>query len=513
MPWCMNVKKSVSQPVMENDNMKQSGSIIHASDFYKTGHILQYPKGTTEVYSNLTARGSRLPEVEKIVVFGLQYFVQEYLVHRFKTEFFDADKATVLAAYKRRMDTSLGPDAVPVSQWAQLHDLGYLPLSIKALPEGSRCPMRVPFLTIKNTHPDFFWLTNWIESLMSNVIWHPITTATIAKSYRDLLDARAVKSSDIPEFVQWQGHDFAYRGMDESVAICGAAHLLSFTGTDTIPAIDILEDYYGANAEKELIGGSVPATEHSVMCMGGEATELDTFRRLITEVYPKGIVSIVSDTWDYWKILTETLVTLRRTILARDGKVVIRPDSGDPVKIICGDPDAILGTPESRGTIQILWEVFGGTTNSKGYKQLDPHIGAIYGDSITYDRAHEITDRLMRRGFASTNIVFGIGSYTYQYVTRDTFGMAMKATSGVIDGKRVTISKNPKTDNGLKKSAKGLLCVDAIRGAHGVTGFALREDVTTIQEETEGALDTIFLDGWAGRTQTLTEIRERLARS
>lgn len=488
---------------------------INMSDAYKTGHIFQYPKGTTEVYSNMTARGSRIPEIDKVVVFGIQYFVQEYLVNRFNAEFFNKPKDRVVAAYQRRVDMMMGPGAVNTDHIGALHDLGYLPLTIKALPEGSRCPMRVPFLTIKNTHPDFAWVTNWVESILSNVIWQPITSATIAHQYRQLLEQYAVKTSDIPEFVTFQGHDFSMRGMSslESACVSGAAHLLSFTGTDTIPAIDFLEEYYRADATTELIGGSVPATEHSVQCMGGEASELDTFRRLMTEVYPKGIVSIVSDTWDYWKILTDTLVTLKDEIMARDGKVVIRPDSGDPVKIICGDPDALFDSPEGHGTIQILWDIFGGTVNSKGYKQLDPHIGAIYGDSITYDRAQQILEGLRRKGFASTNIVFGIGSFTYQYNTRDTFGMAMKATSGVIHGKRVTISKNPKTDNGLKKSAKGLLCVDHVRGAHGVTGFALREDVSVLQECSEGALDTIFRDGIPGRTQTLTEIRERLARS
>jgi nicotinamide phosphoribosyltransferase len=280
------------------------------------------------------------------------------------------------------------------------------------------------------------------------------------------------------------------------------AHLLSFTGTDTIPAIDYLEEYYDADVNTELVGGSVPATEHSVMCMGGEASELETFRRLITEVYPSGVISIVSDTWDYWSILTKTLPALKQEILSRDGKVVIRPDSGDPVKILCGDPDAILGTPESKGTIQLLWELFGGTINSKGYRQLDPHIGAIYGDSITHERARRITDSLMEQGFASTNVVFGIGSYTYQYVTRDTFGFAIKATSGVIQGQRVAISKNPKTDNGLKKSAKGLLRVEA-------PDFRLTEEVSP-DEERGGALRTIFRDGIPGRRQSLSEIRARL---
>lgn len=488
-------------------------SPIHFSDFYKTDHRRQYPAGTESVYSNMTARGSRIPEIDKVVVFGLQYFVLEYLVKRFNVDFFMQPKETVIAAYKRRLDNALGLGAVSMEHMEALHDLGYLPIHIKALPEGSRCPMRIPFVTITETKPEFFWLVNFLETLMSNAIWHPITTATIAHEYRVLLDAAARKSSDCPGFVEWQGHDFSMRGHTslESSCVSGMAHLTSFYGTDTIPAIDFLEQYYGANSDTENIGNSVYATEHSVMCMGGEATELDTFRRLITEVYPKSIISIVSDTWDYFGILTETLPILKNEIMARDGKVVIRPDSGDPVKIVCGDPDALFDSPESRGTIQLLWDVFGGTVNSKGYKELDPHIGAIYGDSITYDRAKQITDTLMNNGFASTNIVFGIGSYTYQYVTRDTFGFAIKATSGVINGTRVSIAKNPKTDNGLKKSAKGLLRVDAVKGAHGVTGFTLTEDVTQ-GEELEGALEVIFSDGVPGRQQTLAEIRNRLAR-
>lgn len=488
---------------------------IHMSDAYKTGHIFQYPQGTTEVYSNMTARGSRIPEIDKVVVFGIQYFVQEYLVNRFNADFFTPPKEQVVAAYQRRVDMMMGPGVVQTDHIGALHDLGYLPLTIKALPEGSRCPMRVPFLTIKNTHPDFAWVTNWVESILSNVIWQPITSATIAHQYRQLLDRYAAATSDLPEFVQWQGHDFSMRGMSslESSMVSGAAHLLSFTGTDTIPAIDFLEAYYHADATKELIGGSVPATEHSVQCMGGEESELETFRRLMTDVYPTGIVSIVSDTWDYWKILTETLVELKPIIMAREGKVVIRPDSGDPVKIICGDPEAPFDAPAHRGTIQILWDIFGGTVNWKGYKQLDPHIGAIYGDSITYDRAQRILQGLEEQGFASTNIVFGIGSYTYQYNTRDTFGMAMKATSGVIDGKRVTISKNPKTDDGLKKSAKGLLCVMGVTGAHGVTSFHLLEEVTEQEEHTCGALELVFQNGPKGGGATLQDIRTRLARS
>lgn len=484
---------------------------LHYSDFYKTDHRRQYPDKTQGVYSNMTARGSRVPEVDHVVVFGLQYFVKEYLIDRFNREFFNKPLHLAVKAYKRRLDSSLGPDAVPVDHIEALHKLGYLPVRLKALPEGSRVPMRVPFATLVNTHPDFYWVTNFLETIWSTVTWMPITSATIAHQYRLILDDAAKKTSDMLDFVPWQGHDFSMRGQSslETAAVSGAAHLLSFTGTDTIPAIDFLEQYYDADAEKELIGGSVAATEHSVMCMGGKETELETYRRLIADVYPKGIVSIVSDTWDYWKILTVVLPTLHDTIMKRDGKVVVRPDSGDPVKIICGDVNATPGSPAWKGTIRLLWETFGGTTNSKGFKQLDPHIGAIYGDSITTDRAKAITQGLMDLGFASTNIVFGIGSFTYQYVTRDTFGMAIKATAGVIDGTRVSIAKDPVTDSGLKKSAKGLLSVIPARDANDRLTYVLREDVTP-EEEMEGVLQTVFENGVLTRSQSLAEIRARL---
>jgi nicotinamide phosphoribosyltransferase len=474
------------------------------SDFYKVDHRRQYPEGTEFVYSNLTARGSRLSGVDHVVVFGIQYFLMDYLIRRFNDGFFKQPKEKVLKQYQRRMDTSLGAGTITVEHIAALHDLGYLPVRVKALPEGTLVPLRVPLLTIINTLPEFYWVTNFLETILSNATWHPMTAATIAHQYRVLLDKYAAETSDIPEFVQWQGHDFSMRGQSsfEASVASGGGHLLSFTGTDTIPAIDWLEHFYGANAETELIGGSVPATEHSVMCLGGKDTEADTYRRLITEVYPKGIVSIVSDTWDYFEVLNTTIRGLKDVIMARDGKVVIRPDSGNPTKIICGDPEAPEGSLERKGTIQILWDIFGGTVNSKGFKQLDPHIGAIYGDSITLDRCQAICNGLAKNGFASTNIVFGIGSYTYQYVTRDTFGFAIKATYGVVKGQPVELFKQPKTDNGIKNSAKGLLRVNA--------DLTLSESVTA-EEETQGLLETVFLDGKMVKTYTLQEIRTRLA--
>lgn len=473
------------------------------TDFYKVDHRRQYPAGTEYIYSNWTARYSRLPGVRGSVVFGIQYFVKEFLQKRF-AEFFNTPKDVVLKEYQRRMDTSLGAGAITTEHLAALHDLGYLPVRIKALKEGTVCPLRTPMLTIVNTKPEFYWVTNFLETLLSNVIWHPMTSATIAHEYRKLLDGYAGMTSDMPDFVGWQGHDFSMRGQSsvEASAASGGGHLLSFTGTDTIPALAFLEEYYNANAEKELIGGSVPATEHSVMCTGGKETELDTYRRLITEVYPKGIVSIVSDTWDYWKTLTQVSLSLKEQILAREGKLVFRPDSGDPVKIICGDREELGNEAAFDGTVQTLWNIFGGTINSKGYKQLDPHVGVIYGDSITFDRCKAICEGLERKGFATTNVVFGIGSYTYQHVTRDSLGFAMKATWSQVNGLAHELFKTPATDVGVKFSAKGLLRVN--------DDLSLSESVTS-DEEKQGLLELVYEDGKLLREETLAEIRARLA--
>lgn len=479
------------------------------TDFYKTDHRRQYPEGTELVYSNLTPRASRIQGIDKVVVFGIQYFIQKYLIEYFNDGFFAVPRNFAINRYKRRLDNALGKNAVPMDHIRDLYDLGYLPLKIKALPEGTLCPLRVPCLTIQNTDPHFFWLTNFVESILSTILWGPITSATIAYEYKKILTHYASKTSDILEFVQWQGHDFSFRGMFglEAACLSGAAHLLSFTGTDTIPAIDFLETYYGADSDKELIGGSVPATEHSVMSLGGELCEFETYRRLITEVYPTGIVSIVSDTWDFWKVITKIATALKKEILARDGKVVFRPDSGDPIDIICGfNSTDINGENEIHhdGAIDHLWNIFGGSINSKGYKQLDPHVGLIYGDSITLERCRNICQRLKDRGFSSTNIVFGIGSYTYQYVTRDTFGFAVKATFGRVNGEDKEIFKDPVTDDGEKKSAKGRLIVIENNGR-----LELKQEVSELEEQT-GLLETVFEDGQLVKITTLSEIRERL---
>nr|WP_294927600.1 nicotinate phosphoribosyltransferase [uncultured Flavobacterium sp.] len=476
------------------------------TDGYKVDHRRQYPDKTTLVYSNWTPRKSRIESLDEVVFFGLQYFIKKYIIHDFDAYFFKQPKEEVVKKYSRRINNYLGENQVGTKHIEDLHDLGYIPMVFKALPEGSSVPLRVPMFTMYNTIPEFFWLTNYFETLLSAVIWLPCNSATIAREYRKVLDKYADETSSVPDFVNWQGHDFSMRGMGgiEAAITSAAGHLLSFTGSDTIPAIDFFEEYYNANSDTELIAGSVAATEHSVMCMGTTEGECETFKRLITEVYPKGIVSIVSDTWDLWKVLTDYLPRLKEDIIAREGKVVIRPDSGDPVDIICGNPTG-KNEQEKKGVIELLWDVFGGTTNAKGYKELVPQIGAIYGDSITVARATQICERLKAKGFASTNVVLGIGSFTYQYNTRDTFGFAMKATYGEVDGEGRAIFKDPITDDGTKKSAKGLMKIDLVDGVYQLT------DNVSWEEEKQGELKEVFRDGKLLAEQSLSDIRARVS--
>ena len=480
-------------------------------DFYKVSHREQYPPGTERVYSTWTPRASRIEGANRVVAFGFQAFVQKYLIDYFDTNFFGAPKYEVVAEYERVIRHTLGVENPDSSHIRELWDLGYLPLEIKAVPEGTPVPLRVPMLTVENTRPEAFWLVNYIETLFSAEVWQPSTAATLAWRYRRILDRWAKVTGGDADFVQFQGHDFSMRGMTgvEAAAASGAGHLLSFSGTDTIPAILFAEQYYGADIETELVGTSIPATEHSVMCAYGR-DEAESYRRLITEVYPSGMVSIVSDTWDLWNVLTNVIGGLKKDILARDGKVVIRPDSGDPVDIICGDPKAEQGSPAHKGVVEILWEIFGGTTTSTGYRQLDSHIGVIYGDAITLDRCEAICERLADKGFASTNMVYGIGSFTYQHVTRDTFSFALKSTWAQINGEGVNIYKDPVTDSGVKKSLTGRVVVRP--GAHG--GGLIALDGLTIEEqakhEASDLLEPIFRDGDLLRFESFSDIRHRL---
>lgn len=532
-------------------------SPIFAIDGYKLGHRAQYPDNTSLIYGNFTPRNNKYfksPFFDSIresgsplIWAGAQAFVLQWLKDEFEEGFFQQDKATIVAKFKASIDSYLGKDAVPEDGIADLHDLGYLPLVIKSIPEGSWVEMKVPTLTIRNTDERFFWLVNYLETLMSAELWPVATAATIAFNYQCIGEYWARKTCDDNTHLPWQFHDFSARGDMGMWAntLVGMGHMMNFTGTDSVFARERIMEQYKVG-ENYLYGASVNATEHSVMCMGTKDNEIGTFERLIQEVYPTGILSIVSDTWDYWKVITEYLPALADVINEREGKVVIRPDSGDPVDIICGldwhdfservahlgELQTILSTRGSLvgkfhneyfqydstkeclvqvpehvvvGSIEMLWRVFGGTINKQGYKVLNPKIGLIYGDSINLERAEIILKKLAAKSFASSNVVLGIGSFTYQYVTRDTFGFAMKATWGVVDGEAREVFKDPATDDGLKKSHKGL--IKHTQGEYGVWEF---KDSATPEEEAESELDTIYVNGKVLNKVSLETVRGRI---
>lgn len=477
-------------------------------DFYKVNHKDQYPVGTEKIYSTWTPRMSRIEGVDKVVAYGFQGFIKEWLIEYFNKEFFGYDVDYICYEYERYMKFTLGIKSPDSSHIRDLHNLGYLPIKIMAVPEGIRIPVRVPMLTIESTHSNFSWITNYLESFMSAQLWTMATSATIADEYNRILTEWANKTVGNTYHLPFQGHDFSFRGMSgvASSYLSGSAHLLSFAGTDSIPAIMYHEAYYNANIETELVGTSIPATEHSVQCLYND--EEKYFNAMHQEVYPDGFISIVSDGYDYWKMLSEVITNAKDKIMARDGKVVIRPDSGDPIKIICGDIESNEEIVR-KGTIEYLWDVFGGEINELGYKVLDSHIGAIYGDSITIDRADEICRQLEVKGFASSNIVFGIGSYTYQYNTRDTFGFALKATYGVVNGEERLIFKNPKTDDGTKKSQKGMV----VTYANHMGEIVCEDELTESQRDSKeyNLMRVIFEDGNLLVDDSLENIRKRLS--
>lgn len=795
---------------------------IFHTDFYKTGHQDMYPPGTEVVYSNFTPRSGKHSNVKTdgIVNFGSR--IAMYLLHKqWEENFFGVPKEQALKPFKDEVSLALNTD-YNVDRFEALYDLGYLPVHVKTLPEGEFVPYKTPVLTIQNTLPEFYWLTNYLETSLSSLLWRPMTSATTAHHYASEFNL----SLGDPEAWQFSAHDFSYRGMDNDLAaaISGAAHLLFFRGTDTIPAIPLIREAYNV-LDGEFIGGSVPATEHSVMSAWGPEDEFDLFKRLITEVYPSGIVSIVSDTWDLWKVLADYLPHLKDEIETRDGKTVIRPDcyadgteiltengfkdfndltpadkvaqvhddetvdyvkpskiiaedyegemirffnehrlditvtpnhrmvrknfktgklsvieaskakfyhqmgmlrgaenkvdgpkltpyerfliafqadgsypsgwskvekpgsiaehcrtrftftknrklerlkeicemsgleysiheeearpnqvvvyvnvplnfvlsktfdwvlpekrssewnrqfiyelshwdatrrsedrfkydttvyenadavqrasilagygctmsrfpderkehfsdvwsctilthnkiggqgveseiikykgrihcvtvpsgkivvrnknktlvsgnSGDPLKIICGDPDAALGSPEGAGALELLWDTFGGTTDAMGYRTLNPKVGLIYGDSITPDLCTRILERTEEIGFKANCLVLGVGSYTYGMVTRDTHGFAMKATAAKVNGEWREIFKDPVTDDGTKKSLRGLIHID---------DYGNVADGVTEELEQEGMLQTLYRDGYfSNNLPTWEEVRKKALES
>jgi nicotinamide phosphoribosyltransferase len=479
---------------------------LYQIDFYKTGHASQYPPDTQQVWSNWTARSSRIPGETHVRWFGLRSFIQNDLM-RWKSAFFEQPWGLIEEQYRAFMLATMGQQEPKLDHIKALHDLGHLPLDIWALPEGLEVPLGIPLLVLTNTHESAYWLPNYLETAMSNALWKATTSATTASRFRQLFTKHARKFGEKDlSFVDWQGHDFSYRGMSglEDAQLSGMGHLLSFNGTDTIPAILAMQQFYDAPLG---CGGSVPATEHSVMCAGGQEGELETFKRLITETYPTGIVSIVSDTWDLWRVLTDYIPRLKDEILKRDGKLVIRPDSGDPVKIICGDNQALIDSPAWYGALSLLELALG--TDGHGHIN---KAGLIYGDGISLERADQILGTAVKRNLSPFNVVFGIGSWTYEYVTRDTYGFAMKATAVRRSGKILDIFKKPVTAEGgfSKASLKGIPAVYCAKSHESSKGQFIVVDGQSPEALDNCAFQKVFSNGQLLIREDYETIKQRV---
>lgn len=572
------------------------------TDSYKLSHKAMTPEGTTKIYSYFSARfNSYLKHVapcedNKAVLFGVQAFLIG-LKNDWDQGFFSRTKEQAMFEVQDILGSYIGMTSKDLQHFSDLYDLGYLPVEIKALPEGSVVDLQTPLITVTNTHEDYAWLTNYLETLLSSEMWKPITVATLAREMAKVRDAAWDKTVVDHTFKQFALHDFSYRGHSgtASAAVCGAAHLLYSNGTDNVPAVVLARTLYNA---KNDIATSISASEHSVVCLSislyqdeskysselsvlasklksnleadnlGEeykqaAGELATLYNLLVNVYPTGLFAYVADSYDYWRVLQYILPLLKDIILNRDGKIIIRPDSNDPVEMVCGIQSSVIvldkiqdlydimysadqddtnlytiqgytqvfslcgelfdnrydygvsqicnafdntlqtlvkfsyielenvqkDTSEYKGSIQVLDELFGSTINEKGYKELDSHIGLVYGDGINYKRASTIYSELEKQGYAASNVSLGIGSFFYASSTsRDSLGMAIKASYTIVDGEAISISKDPKTDSS-KKSLKGLLKVEQVDGKY-ITSV----DVTEAEEK-EGLLQTVFLNG------------------
>jgi len=403
------------------------------ADGYKVGHKKMLAKGTAKLYGTWIPRSLKYAPkgVKKILSAGHQ-LTMRWLHDEFQENFFNQPK-DVATQFQSDMSKYLGMD-YDGAHFESLHNLGYLPIRVKALPEGIETSPNIPHMTFINTIDGFAWLTLYLETVISSLAWKTSTSATIALQYRRNVAKWVAKTDPANAWlIPFLCHDFSARGLSPfDMLSSGLGHAMSFRGSDTLIVIPGARYFYDESKDEVCIN-SVNASEHSV-----STTKIFTCgeSQMIADwlvEFPDGILSIVSDTFDLWQLITKYLPENKLAIMARNGKLVIRPDSGDPVDIICGTNTGHDGVnawfietqntkPEEKGVIELLWDIFGGTINEQGYKVLDPHIGAIYGDSITLDRQLEIYERLELKGFASTNIVLGVGSFTYQYNTRDTLG-------------------------------------------------------------------------------------------
>ena len=502
-------------------------------DFYKAVHSEMLDKGMTKSVSYFTPRSSRVDRWDGVVNFGLQAFCKTWLIDYFNENFFNKTEEEFVAEYARVMDNTLGKNLCDYEKIRNLHRLGYLPIEVVSLPEGVIVPVHCPIFGITNTHPDFAWLGQALESLISAEMWYPMVCATVGHTYREIVDKWYDKTCDdnVPRRKALSNFDFrGDQGLDAALK-AGSAWSLSFALSATVPVIPYLEHYYNCDCEKEEVAFGSVSTEHFVMCSNSakdtadnpdyEYADIDPHRerifikRALTELYPNTLFSCVCDSYDYWNVVDNILPTLKDEILNHNGCMLVRGDSGDCVKVVTE-------------TVFHLWDIFGGTVNSKGYKVLDPHVKALYGDSITVQRAEEIYEILEKNGFAASNVALGVGSFSMHCIeengelkpfTRDTFSMAIKAVYAEFTDEngnvtKMSVYKDPKTDReagggNFKKSQKG--CVKVFAGKH-YADYHFFDGYTWDEAQTDcgNELRTIFRDGKMVVDDDLNAIRQRL---
>lgn len=473
---------------------------ILATDAYKLSHRILYPEGTEFVYSNMTPRAnSYFKYSDKYIAFGSELFVERFLIDYWKTNFFDLEWETVAETYAYIIKNGLGDAVMDLDSVKYLYDLGYLPLEVKALPEGARAKVGVPMITVVNTDPKLYWLTNYIETALLSEVFPVFNAASIAREFKKIAVKFANETSDDLSHIPFQFHDFSRRGHhgNDSGLTTTVGHLTSFAGSDSIQAPLTASNYYNANLNEELVYGSVIASEHSVASSyGGKEYEENYFADLIHR-NPTGILSLVSDTYDYNRVIEEILPSLHKEIMERDGKLVVRPDSGNIKETLLY-------------TLHHLYDSFGGTTNTKGYKVLDPHVGILWGEGITLDNLPGIMQAIMDEGFDVSNVVFGVGAYSYSVLnTRDTFGTAFKTTLVQVNGEERKVSKEP-TGSALKRSALGGVSVHLDTETN---EYLLHDNLSfnDVLGNHEGdALEVIFKDGVRTRHTDFKDIRKAI---
>lgn len=481
-------------------------------DFYKAVHSEMLKPGMTKSVSYYTPRMSRVDRWDKVVMFGLQAFCKTWLIDYFNDNFFNKSEDEVVTEYQRIMDNTMGKDIYDIEKIRKLHQLGYLPIEIVALPEGVKVPMRVPMFGITNTHPDFAWLGQALESLISAEMWYPMICATVGNTYREIVNKYYDATCEDNVSRRRALGNFDFRGdMGVDAALKAASGwCLSFVNSATVPVIPYLEQMYDCDCTQSEVAFGAVSTEHFVMCSnyavdGDEETFL---RRLLTELYPNTSFSCVCDSYDYWNVVENILPKLRNEIMNHNGCFLVRGDSGDCVEVVTK-------------TVFKLWDMFGGTVNSKGYKVLDPHVKALYGDSITVERAEQIYKILMENGFAAQNVSLGVGSFSMHCIeengqlkpfTRDTFSSCIKACDAIIDGKEYPIFKDPKTDrdtgNGFKKSQKG--CCVVTKDHNGEYIYVDGRTWDEAVNDSANLLQTVFKNGNMVTEYTLDEVRQTL---